>query len=162
MIINESAQVVTGEQPFPGVKDSIIISRIITGERPGRPPGSNEWVSDGIWNFIFRCWSPSCERRPDVDFAINTLSDAADLIEAIRRKTNGQGRTSHSEPGGLLERRVDRSFQEVLLPSSRPPHVFETSSFVAKAPAGSETEQNQRKGAPDPLTSLLMLTTLSK
>ena len=94
---------VTGEQPFRGAKDGVIIYSVVTGERPSRPSGSNEWVSDDIWNFISRCWSSSWDGRPEVDFAINALNDAADAIETKRVKsyvTNGQERkTSRSGSG---------------------------------------------------------------
>lgn len=86
----------TGQQPFPGAKDGVIIYNVVIGERPTRPVVPNEWVSDDIWNFISRCWSPSPDGRPDVNFAINALNDAADSIEVRRRKayatTNDQGK----------------------------------------------------------------------
>ena len=76
----------TGEQPFPGAVDGVIIFNVVTGERPVRPPGSDKWVSDDVWNFVSRCWSPSWDGRPDVNFAINALNDAAHAVEVIRRK----------------------------------------------------------------------------
>jgi hypothetical protein len=93
--VNDSVQVVTGEQPFPGAKDGTIIYRVVTGDRPSRPSGVNEWVSDDVWDFICRCWSPSLDGRPDVDFAMNALNGAADDVEARRRQsyaTNRQGK----------------------------------------------------------------------
>ena len=93
MMINGIAQVTTGEQPFPGAKDGVIIYNVVSGERPSRPSGTNKWVSDDVWNFISRCWSPSWDGRPDVEFAINALNDAADAVEARRQKShvnNGQ------------------------------------------------------------------------
>jgi hypothetical protein len=103
MAINGGVQVVTGELPFPGAKDGMIIYSVVSGDRPSRPSGLNEWVSDNVWNFISRCWSPSWDGRPDVDFAMNALNDAADEIEARRRQlyaANGQGkRTSRSGSG---------------------------------------------------------------
>ena len=94
----------TEQQPFPGTKDGVIIYTVVTGDRPGRPLAPSEWLSDDVWNFISRCWSPSWEGRPDVNFAINALNDAADVVEVERRKlytaTNDQGqRTSHRVPG---------------------------------------------------------------
>ena len=91
-----SIQVITGQQPFPGTRDGIIVYHIITGERPGRPPESNEWVSDDVWNFVSGCWSPSWDGRPDANFAMNALNNAADAVEARRRKlyttTNDRGK----------------------------------------------------------------------
>ena len=87
---------ITGEQPFPGAKDGVIIYSVVTGERPARPQEPNEWVSDDVWNFVSRCWSPSWDGRPDVNFAINALNDAADAVEVRRRKayatTTDQGK----------------------------------------------------------------------
>ena len=95
-VAQDSVQAITGQQPFPGAKDGVIIYNVVTGERPGRPAGPNEWLSDDVWNFISRCWSPSRDGRPDVNFAMNALNDAADAIEVRRRKlyvnTNDQGK----------------------------------------------------------------------
>lgn len=88
-------QVATGQQPFPMTKDGVIIYNVVTGERPGRPLGPSEWVSDDVWSFISRCWSESWDHRPDVDFAMNALNDAADAAEVRRRKsyaTHHQGK----------------------------------------------------------------------
>jgi len=81
-----SIQVITGQQPFPGARDGVIIYSVVTGERPNRPLAPNEWVSDDIWDFISRCWSPSWDSRPDVNFAMNTLNDAADAVGVRRGK----------------------------------------------------------------------------
>ena len=106
-----SVEVITGMKLFPGAKDGVIIFYVVTGERPARPQGLNEWVSDDVWNFITRCWSPSWDSRPDVTFAINALDDAADAIEARRRKayttTNDLGKqTSHRVAGVSHEHQI--------------------------------------------------------
>ena len=93
---------ITGQQPFPGAKDGVIIYNVVIGERPARPPGSNEWLSDDVWNFISRCWSPSWDGRPDVEFAMNALNDAADAVEVKRRKLYA----STNDPGRRTSRRV--------------------------------------------------------
>ena len=100
----DSVQSITGQQPFPGAKDGVIIYNVVTGERPGRPAGPNEWLSDDVWNFISRCWSPSRDGRPDVDFAMNALNDAADAVEVRRRKlyatTSDQGKRTSRRVSG--------------------------------------------------------------
>ena len=93
---------ITGQQFFPGAKDGVIIYNVVTGERPSRPPGPNEWLSDDVWNFISRCWSPSRDGRPDVDFAMNALNDAADAVEVRRRKLY----PTNSDQGKRTSRRV--------------------------------------------------------
>ena len=97
-----SIQVITGRQPFPGVEDSAITQNVIMGERPGHPQNPNEWLSDDVWNFISRCWSPSWDGRPDVEFAMNALNDAADAVEVKRRKLYA----STNDPGRRTSRRV--------------------------------------------------------
>jgi len=97
-----SVQVVTEQQPFPGAKDGVIIYNVVIGERPARPPGPNEWLSDDVWNFISKCWPQSRDGRPDVEFAMNALNDAADAVEVKRRKLY----TSTSDPGRRTSRWV--------------------------------------------------------
>ncbi|KAF9648289.1 kinase-like protein [Thelephora ganbajun] len=77
-------QVITGQQPFPGARDGMIIYSVATGERPDRPPDPNEWLSDDLWDLISRCWSPSRDSRPDVNFAMSVLDNAADAVEVGR------------------------------------------------------------------------------
>ena len=112
MAINDTVQVITGEQPFPGAKDGVIIYSVVMGERPSRPSDTNEWVSDDVWNFISRCWSPSWDGRPDVEFAINALNDAADAVEARRVQsyvTNVQGKKASRRGSGASHRYSSRT-----------------------------------------------------
>ena len=80
MATEGSVEVTTGLRPFPEAEDSVIVSSVVTGKRPGRPPGHNEWVSDDVWNLISRCWSPLLITRPDVGFVMNILNDVADVV----------------------------------------------------------------------------------
>ena len=100
-----SAQVITGRQPFPGAKGGVIVYNVITGERPGRPPGPNEWLVDDVWNLISNCWSPSRDSRPGVDPVMNMLNDAADAVRIRRGKlnlttTNDQGKATSRPVSG--------------------------------------------------------------
>lgn len=61
------------------------MANVVTGTRPHRPLGPNEWLSDSMWNFIHRCWLTSWNDRPDVGFVANVLNDAGDVVE-FRRK----------------------------------------------------------------------------
>lgn len=78
-------QVLTGKPPFPEAKRSTI-DNVVAGTRPHRPPGSNEWLSDGVWNLIRRCWSAFWDGRPDANFVMSALSDAEDVVEFRRRE----------------------------------------------------------------------------
>ena len=100
---NVSIQVITGQQPFPGAKKDVVKHNIITGDRPKRPLGPHEWLSDDVWDFISWCWSPSWDRRPDAKVAMNTLNNAADIVEGNRGQSVAVGApggaTSHLGPG---------------------------------------------------------------
>ena len=79
-------KVVTGEQPFPGANNGVIIYNVVNGWRPNYPQEPNEWIFDDVWNFISQSWSPSRDHRPDVSFAMNALNSAADVAEVGRRE----------------------------------------------------------------------------
>ena len=61
------------------------MDNVITGTRPHRPPSSNEWLTDSVWDFLCRCWLASRDGRPDAGFVANALNDAGDAVE-FRRK----------------------------------------------------------------------------
>jgi len=79
-------QITAGQQPFPMIKDSMVICKVVAEERPGRPLAPNEWVSDNVWDLISGCWSSSLDSRPDAKFATDTLITAAYAVE-VRRGT---------------------------------------------------------------------------
>ena len=112
IMTQDTIQAITGQRPFPGAGDGMIVYNVITGGRPARPPGPNEWLSDDVWNFISRCWSPSLDGRPDVNFAINALNDAADAVEVRRGKsyatTNDQGKRTSRRVSGTSHRHKPR------------------------------------------------------
>ena len=86
IVIEGNAQITTGQQPFPEVKDGMVIYNVIAGERPDLPLDPNEWVSGNVWDLISRCWSSSLNSRPDAKSVTNTLITAADAVE-VRRGT---------------------------------------------------------------------------
>ncbi|KAF9648296.1 kinase-like protein [Thelephora ganbajun] len=77
-------EVLTGQQPSPGVKHSI--SHVVTGKQPQRPPNPNELVPSKVWDLISRCWSTHWGGRPDASLVMNTLDDAGDVVEFRRRE----------------------------------------------------------------------------
>jgi hypothetical protein len=109
--------VVTGEQPYPGANDGTIMYNVVIGERPARPQEPNGLVSDDVWNSISRCWSPSRDSRPDVNFVMSALNDAADAIEARRGKAcataTDQG-TSTSYQGAGMSRIFNTDHEQTL------------------------------------------------
>ena len=95
---------IAGKQPFSETNGDTITYEVVTGEWPGFPPIPNERTLDDTRKFICRFRSPSRDNRPDVNFTLNALNDAADAIEVRRRNlyftTNEQGaRTVHRVSG---------------------------------------------------------------
>lgn len=97
-----SIKIVTGEQPFPGANNGVIIYNVVNGLRPNYPPEPNEWVFDDVWDFISRSWSQSGDDRPDVSLAVNTLNDAASVAEVRRREACA----ATGDRGGKATRRM--------------------------------------------------------
>ena len=79
-----------------------IVHNVVLGGRPGRPQGPSEWLSDDVWNLISSCWSSSWNGRPDVNFVMTALNDAADTVEVKRRKlqatTDDRGKRTSRRP----------------------------------------------------------------
>ena len=105
---------VARKQPFPGAKDGVIIWTVVTGERPARPQEPNELVSDNVWNFISRCWS-SWDGRPDVDFAINALHDAADAVEIRKAHATATNQGKRTRRGTGMSRVLNTDHEQTLL-----------------------------------------------
>ena len=130
---------------------------VVIGERPSRPAGPNEWLSDDVWNFVSRCWSASWDERPDVNFAINALNDAADAIEVGQRKghtTNDQGQgTARRDSGALYE---NRSRMQVDGRVSEQPHskqrITGVSSWQRTDSRSSQTSVAASEGFCDPVS----------
>ena len=97
-----SIQVITGLQPFHGAKDGVIIYNVVIGKRPARPPGPNMWLSDNVWNFISKCWSPSWNGRPDVEFAMNALNEAAYAVGYSFRSFYPSANPGKTTPFGVF------------------------------------------------------------
>ena len=121
-VIDVRTQVITGQLPYPGAKDGVIIYNAVSGERPARPSGPNEWLSDDVWNFVSRCLSASWDGRPDVDFAINTLNDAADAVEVGWGKAqviNDQGKGAAHHDSGASYKKTDHGHGLTVVTSER-------------------------------------------
>jgi len=71
-------EVLTGKPPFSNYNSLIVTSKIVEGERPGRPRGGGGvWFADDLWGMLERCWSPQPERRPAVDSVLRRLKQGS-------------------------------------------------------------------------------------
>ena len=72
-------EVLGGRPPFTLFKDYIVVRKVMNGERPERPKGTEGvWFTDSLWRMVTRCWAGRPERRPIV-------SDVLECLERVSR-----------------------------------------------------------------------------
>ena len=60
-------EVLSGKVPFAGLKDFIVIPKVVEGELPERPEGREGlWFTDDLWEMLNRCWATEPKSRPGV------------------------------------------------------------------------------------------------
>lgn len=105
-----TSQIFTGRIPFvDSVHDSTVISRVQSGDRPSRPPGSDiswrSWgLTEAVWSLMEICWNRDPAARPTADKIINQVyhTSIADDRPAHWEGTNSPARfhnsvTKHSD-----------------------------------------------------------------
>jgi len=71
-------QVLTGEQPFRGVRMGELSFNVVAGVRPTKPKNASAiGLSDLLWGFIQRCWDGDLKLRPKVAEVVAQLERAA-------------------------------------------------------------------------------------
>ena len=99
-----NVQEVTEEQLFSKAEDGVIIHNVVISDPPVHSSEPNELVPDDVRNLISRCLSPSLHSRPDVSFAMKTLTDTADAIEVQRRSSHAvQERRASRQISGMSD-----------------------------------------------------------
>ena len=67
-------EVLTGEAPFSGCRDPVVMRKILKGEHPDRPVGPEAvWFTNGLWGMLERCWLDKPEQRPAVGDVLECL-----------------------------------------------------------------------------------------
>ena len=71
-------QVLTGEQPFRGIRPLEIPFHILSGIRPAKPENAEAvGISEPLWNLIQKCWDSDKTRRPKIREVVTGVTDAA-------------------------------------------------------------------------------------
>lgn len=71
-------EVLSGQPPFPGCRDAVVIRKIMKGERPSRPSGTQGvWFNDELWKMLELCWKPNRDDRPDLETMLYCLEGVA-------------------------------------------------------------------------------------
>ena len=72
------AQVLTGETPFRGVRQTELGYSTVQGVRPDKPENALAiGLSDLLWGFVQRCWDGDIRLRPKVVEVVTHLGEAA-------------------------------------------------------------------------------------
>lgn len=58
-------KILTEVLPYGNTPGSVIIVRVVDGDRPSRPSNAR-WLTDQIWNMITACWNQKREVRWDI------------------------------------------------------------------------------------------------
>ena len=70
-------EVLSGRVPFAQYKDTVVIRKVMEGERPGRPRGTRAmWFTDGLWRMLELCWEPQPPDRPSLKALLQCLEGA--------------------------------------------------------------------------------------
>ena len=71
-------EVLSGRAPFTPFKDYIVIRKVIEGERPGRPEGTEGgWFTDDLWQMPNLCWETQPGNRPDIEAVLECLGEVS-------------------------------------------------------------------------------------
>ena len=71
-------QVLTGEQPFSGIKSIELAFKISSGFRPAKPENAEAiGISESLWMLIEKCWDGERTRRPQIQEVVEGVADAA-------------------------------------------------------------------------------------
>ena len=72
------AQVLTGDIPFRGVRQTELGFSTVQGMRPAKPENASTiGLSDSLWSFVQRCWDGDMMSRPEVGEVVTHLGEAA-------------------------------------------------------------------------------------
>jgi len=76
-------EVLSGRPPFTPDKDFIVMRKVIDGERPRRPEGSEgAWFTDDLWGMLELCWATLPEGRPSTEVVFECLERVSETWEA--------------------------------------------------------------------------------
>ena len=70
-------EVLSGQKPFPGCMDVVVMQKVMGGERPQRPQGARGvWFKNDIWEMLKLCWRAERDDRPSLENILQCLERA--------------------------------------------------------------------------------------
>ena len=80
-------EVLSGQAPFAGDKDFIVMRKVIEGGRPERPDGA--WFTNVLWMTLEECWLPRPEDRPAIEAVLECLGPLSVAWQPLPHTANG-------------------------------------------------------------------------
>jgi hypothetical protein len=78
LTVAQTFQVLAGEIPFRGVRQMELGYSVVEGLRPTKPENAPAiGFSDGLWDFVQRCWQGNMKFRPKVAEVVTRLGQTA-------------------------------------------------------------------------------------
>ena len=64
-------EVLSGQFPFVGDRDVVVMRKVTCGENPKRP--KEAWFTNEVWEMLKRCWTPKPRDRPRLETVLRCL-----------------------------------------------------------------------------------------
>ena len=96
-------EVLSGRPPFASDKDVIVLRKILDGERPGRPGGSEgAWFTDRLWRMLDLCWATRPKSRPTVEAVLERLERISKAWEPPSQEVDWDVGTDKDDPNRTI------------------------------------------------------------
>ena len=102
-------EVLSGQAPFTQFSFSMVMLKVIRGERPERPNGpEGARFTDNLWQTLNWCWEPQPQLRPSAKAVLEHLEQVSEALGSFSR----QGEEEVGTDGDSLDNASD-SFEVV-------------------------------------------------
>ena len=68
-------EVLSGQVPFVGSGDYVVMQKVTSGETPKRPEGA--WFTNDVWRILRRCWGTEPRNRPGLEDVLRCLKETS-------------------------------------------------------------------------------------
>ena len=111
-------EVLSGQVPFTQFRPSMVMLKVIRGERPERPSGpEGTQFTDHLWQTLNWCWELQPQLRPSAKAVLERLEQVSGALGVPSHQENDKVGTDRDHPGnsfGMLSRFDPRYFVALL------------------------------------------------
>jgi serine/threonine protein kinase len=110
-------QVLTGKNPFHGVRAMEVVSFVITKHRPDKPANASAiGFSDSLWTFTQLCWADDMHSRPVVTEVVTRLGEEAANWRELMPPSGQDEQVGSVLEGPMLDFAENSSFKFLVSP----------------------------------------------